>query len=310
MPVFEAYKRGYNAGKASRSSNGSPARPFTSPGQPPAGQAANPFSRHGPPPQPGFGTGFSVHQDTRPPKRSGGERRTAGHSASFTRPPARSESAALRTSPSKHNSLADLLFYIGDAARLVKQSEAWAESLPGTRGTLFAYAAATATMTTATFGLAVVFDLFPSLDFAWYLGRWFQANVFTGYDWLAGIPMDKIIVLIVFAIAASPSLLEFFGSRLAQLNISVSLALRGAVLFDAFTDAPSAYRLAEAIARYIPFAEFVPASAAAILTKATAIALSVPVLLAATLLIEILFVSFGSACWKVLNRIRLMPRTR
>jgi hypothetical protein len=206
--------------------------------------------------------------------------------------------------------LANILFFIGDAARLVKQSEAWAESLPDSRGTLYAYAAATATMSVATFGMAALFDLFPSLDFAWYMGKWFQANVFSGYDWLTALPMDRLIVLLVLAIAASPSLLEFFGSRLAQLNISVSLALRGAVLFDAVTDAPAAYHLAEAIARYIPFSEFAPANMAMILTKLTAIGLSVPVLLAATLIIEILFVSFASACWKVLERISKLPQIR
>jgi len=101
------------------------------------------------------------------------------------------------------------------------------------------------------------------------------------------------VTITIVVLALMPNLLEFFATGLALAgNAAVDIAVKAAVLFDAITDAPGAFRFAKMTIAY--FAALLPESWAPAL-RVVEFVFGIPVLVLATIVIEVLFLSFALA---------------
>ncbi len=142
--------------------------------------------------------------------------------------------------------------------------------------------------------LTWLLDVRPSMDFARYMG----AYLFTGAGW-SELPPAAITTLILF-LSIMPNLLEFFSVGFALAgNLAVDLSVKAAIVFDALTDAPGTYEFAHTVVNY--FTRTLPMPGKwALATPLMETLIAVPVLIFATLVIEVLFVSFAMATWRLL----------
>ncbi len=185
------------------------------------------------------------------------------------------------------------LWRFGDVQMMDALAQQWLRSIrPGMAGVYFLVFLA---LTFVTGVLTWFFDVRPSLAFATYVGQ----NAFTQpLPFSLDTQMASTLTLLVIGILSiTPNLLEFFTVGLAlQGNLAVDLALKGALVFDAVTDAPSALAFAQTVVAY--FTPGLPAQLAPVIPWVE-VALAAPVLLMATLIIETLFLSFVLATFRL-----------
>lgn len=159
-------------------------------------------------------------------------------------------------------------------------------------------------LTFVTGVLTWFFDVRPSLAFATYVGQ----NAFNQPlpFHLDAQATSVLTMLVIGILSITPNLLEFFTVGLAlQGNIAVDLALKAALVFDALTDAPGALAFAKTVVAF--FTPDLPAALVPVVPWVE-VALSGPVLLLATIVIETLFLSFVLASFRLLWHSVSRPR--
>lgn len=198
------------------------------------------------------------------------------------------------------------LWRFGDVQMMDALAQQWLRSIrPGMAGL---YTLVFLALTFVTGVLTWFFDVRPSLAFANYVGQgaFSQPLPFA----LDAHMVSTLTMLVIGILSIMPNLLEFFTVGLAlQGNLAVDLALKGALVFDAVTDAPSALAFAHTVVAY--FTPGLPSALAPVIPWVE-VAVAAPVLLMATLIIETLFLSFALATfrlfWHSLSRPKLQPR--
>ncbi|MBT3388970.1 MAG: hypothetical protein HN413_01020 [Chloroflexi bacterium] len=167
------------------------------------------------------------------------------------------------------------IWSMSDLGTLYRMAEIWITNLTDPGTTAF-YAGGMALLTVGAGFLTWGLDINPSLIFGQHLATQLVS------EWTS----QRILVMVVFLFSIMPNLMELFAVGLAAHgNIVVDIAIKATLLFDAATDSPMAFSIAQAIVRF-----FLPDGTAASLILSGLVA--IPVLALATIIVEILFLSF------------------
>ena len=167
------------------------------------------------------------------------------------------------------------IWSMSDLGGLYRMAELWIVNLTDPGTTAF-YAGGMALLTVGAGFLTWGLDINPSLIFGQHLATQLVS------EWTS----QRILVMVVFLFSIMPNLMELFAVGLAAHgNIVVDIAIKATLLFDAATDSPMAFSIAQAIVRF-----FLPDGTAASLILSGLVA--IPVLALATIIVEILFLSF------------------
>jgi hypothetical protein len=170
------------------------------------------------------------------------------------------------------------LWSISDLEIIRTISSRWASSLQS-RTVVMYYAVGMALLTLATGYMAWALDIHPSLVF----GRHLADELLDTNTWLN----PNVLATVIFLLSITPNLLEFFASGLAVFgNVIVDIAIKAALAFDAATDSPAAYAIAEGTVNFFTQEQ------SGFLYHTMVVLVSIPVLFFNTVVVEILFLSF------------------
>ncbi|GAB4397897.1 MAG: hypothetical protein OHK0052_20590 [Anaerolineales bacterium] len=180
--------------------------------------------------------------------------------------------------------LTEWFWQFTDAAFIDRLADAWQRTITSLSKLYFlAFLALT-----AIFGIIAYFmDLRPSMQFA--------AHVINSTE--TGIPAN-IAQMLVIGLTLTPTLIEMFATGLALAGSrAIKFTLFAALTFDAVTDTPGAYALAQISLNHFLPAEFIATNPTiyAVISWAAAIA----ILPFATIVIETLFMSCLLAAWRM-----------
>jgi len=179
------------------------------------------------------------------------------------------------------------LWLVSDLTILNTTAQRWVQTL-ASRGTVTYYTAGMFLLSVGAGFLAWTLDIRPSLIFGQHLAEELTATA----AWFS----PNLLAAVILLLSITPNLLEFFATGLAMSgNVIVDLAIKTALLFDAATDAPMAFSIAQAAVGY--FVE-----TPSFWSNLAVIGLSLPILLLATVVVEILFLSFVISFIQLLKR--------
>jgi len=230
-------------------------------------------SSQGSPPRPkGSGKGNPSRPSGRPDEPRPRYRRTPPPRPQPNRPAGAAQNAGVRSFGAQG------LWSISDLEIIRTISSRWASSLQS-RTVVMYYAVGMTLLTLATGYMAWALDIHPSLVF----GRHLADELLDTNTWLN----PNVLATVIFLLSITPNLLEFFASGLAVFgNVIVDIAIKAALAFDAATDSPAAYAIAEGTVNFFTQEQ------SGFLYHTMVVLVSIPVLFFNTVVVEILFLSF------------------
>lgn len=218
-------------------------------------------------------------QDT-PPQRHQMSQTAAKHTR-----PKRESQHSVRRQKAPISFGAQGLWSISDLEVIRVTAERWVSNLHSS-STIAYYVGGMTLLIIASGYLAWVLDIRPSLLFGQHLAAELAS------EWLN----LRLLTSVIFLLSITPNLLEFFATGLAAHgNVIVDISIKAALLFDAATDAPMAYAIAQA---FVDFFISEPSTWSDLVT----IIMAIPILLFSTIVVEILFLSFLTAGALLLRR--------